>query len=703
MGKIEESLINVVGRLSSEQQALKEEDFSLDKREESILRGVQLSMRLMALNLAPKDEFQSTTISLPNHDENLKPELPIGAKMNNMLIYASPFKSLPPIGQSSNSTSSSNSADSLKSNNWNDDEWKHLVGEKELKLTQRFAMFISIFTSYVFLKHAILAVALQYQDSLLRRVRPTVRLGANRTEQCALPDDLLFDKDSLQGYRILIGLDRVWNTFGEPYSTLLGVGASYYCVMISYPLAFYMLNGWLLKRVKIRVDLLSFLFNPKLEKSRIKAELNLIMENVIKSAFNFAKEAENYRKRMLFEEMAKNSSSREKYLMSESSAHGNRALSFARLFLEGNFIDLVKPINLTPQVYKIQLALVKGISVFIFTFSGLAAISLICVYLNMEIFNRFTNRRELSECKLWNPNGLVLMKSHIQFEKLDAERDAYSLYSTEELLAYSLQNDTTLWNQFKVALSIEFKRFLSVETIIRLLEIGTLTFFNAIWFGLHSALYCAAHIDKLVWMSQIVGQIDYYIQRATISLETNKGVCKPSLCSSQNAEANLNAPSDLLEAFSVAYLNFHLFRNQQKNYQHLASLMMVQVAIPCIVSLAICYYLGYYERIGTAAVPVVFMSTCVVFFTNFYLTFGALMKSRIDQLMKRIFSLIAISSQIDEFKSSFALDLWRRQLVGEIDTRRIFAPSALGINLSFSKIVSLNLYLAALWLLISIK
>lgn len=224
----------------------------------------------------------------------------------------------------------------------------------------------------------------------------------------------------------------------------------------------------------------------------------------------------------------------------------------------------------------------------------------------------------------------------------------------------------------------------------------------------HFAFFIHLHSDKLTWLEQITSQVNDCISR--LSYIRHRYSFKESFMKSEMMTNSLNEELDeTIERITSTYLNFELFRREQKYYTKVANPMLAQEALQCLSCLFYCYYFNSRQSSNNSSSKVFYWisSTCVVMAANFYLTLGALLTSRMDKLIKRAEILVAISIQISPLAKqsaygfNYAIDLWRRLLTSELDSKKLLAPNIFGMHLSHGKLVNLNICLVTLWFLLA--
>lgn len=386
---------------------------------------------------------------------------------------------------------------------------------------------------------------------------------------------------------------------------------------------------------------------------------------------------------------------------------------------DANLVDLVRPASFSTKYQKL-LVIFNELFLKLATFTSIGiVVSLAFVLAFMELKERVSNRLISIDCSKWRNLAVPLNTFH------------------PELPSITDQNDLKVFENYNGKMSvfinliyIESKYYLTERNFCLLLEIALLlipaTFVLALYFDIYGHTFA----DKQVWIKQVQKQVKYCIKllykRKSILLlirkqadeRTNKemrGNRKLYHRSLNNVDVDDDDKDEsikidyyeslelfdykLIKALTVTYLNYELFRRQQKSYQRLMNFLVFQWSVLIGQDLISCYIVGTVIK-SSYTQFLLLLGTFAFMFFNLYLISGAFRINQIEKLIKSILELLAGGAN-NSMQLTHIMDLWRRQLIDEKEAKQLFSLKIFGIDISFEKILTLNGYLVALWFVLS--
>lgn len=581
-------------------------------------------------------------------------------------------------------------------------------------------MVVFIICSYSVLTQIASSLALYLYDllSVSNNNRPNIRIGANRTDKCALKTDIYFQGKALERHELLAKLSYYLEFFAEPFVSMLNVSSAYYFVLATFHLVYYYSNLVLFRSVQLPMDFVNFLLNPIKERRKVRNELCKIIHNLVNSSLDFGDyESQGFTKvksRNLSNCTTDAKQDEPLTLMGNKSLiadeleirfqgtwnmrrRRHRQLScikenydrqkFIRSMCDESFVTTIKPANLSLKWHQMQLNILK-LTLLFNHICYLNGVTLLFIMVPLALKLRTERRLSLIKCSQWNSNATSLEYSYAHLDELSSNED-FSAY-----LAYNETLSSTL-ELIKLIFFVEAKNYFSLKRVVRLIIHQTYSALSSTGISYNIIIFVHIHLDKLIWLEQITKQVDCCILGFTNILQKQLSASSSRETNSTDKKFNLDVEVEqILKLVAKSYSNFELFRRKQENYRIIANLMLIQEFGEFLLIFLICYLIGSRQFDQNNAF-LIYACTFIVFVADFYLILGALLTNKVNKLMKRLTILIAKSVELSPQKKrpAFAIDLWRRQMIGELETKKLLAPNLLGLHLSFGKLVSLNLYL----------
>jgi len=562
-------------------------------------------------------------------------------------------------------------------------------------ICSKFVILFNVST-LTFLSLEILYIArLMYErDKMIKDQSFNADFGSRRTEKCAFKDDI--DHDGRRGsdqYRTLEELNEALTFFGSFMNNLPGVGLMMFGIVGMAPIVFYYLGVITMLFKRFRVDHLAFLIDPVYERNRIRLQLDKLVEHLIDSLtvrrsslahLPSSMEAIKGNQSGVFEELE---ISRSNHLHSKFETKTKRIenLHFVQLLIEIYNSDQVKPANLTSKWHLRFLEITKPWIVFCILTSYLGTMANIMGIVFIDISLDTQMRLEALECKRLRANGTVLVEA----------LKPVGLVQSWQVEAYN-SFDGSLSSFLYLMLYIETRYYFKPRVLLLLFQYHLMIVFISIWSTFYVSLFVLGFVHKYVWVEQISQQV-----RVCVRLLTQLGEFK-------DREANSSGKSlheletertQLASLLTISYLNHELFRRSNFAHQHLARLLLAQIATLAASSFAFAYLVATNASSGYRS-PVLYSSLAIVSTLDIYLFASSFLVKQVEKLMRDLSRLQAhgISNSLGQLKHP--LELWRRQQLSDKETRKFFAASFLGTPVSYEKTLSINTYLFAIWLIL---
>lgn len=255
---------------------------------------------------------------------------------------------------------------------------------------------------------------------------------------------------------------------------------------------------------------------------------------------------------------------------------------------------------------------------------------------------------------------------------------------TEWKLAAYKNHDGSLGDLIKL-IFIETRFFLTWREISTYLQILNILVFGSFTISLYIGIYIAQYGSKTLWLNQIRLQVRGCIESLI------KSSVKTRNLDHDYAEENNNN----LRRLTLAYLNFELFRREQKSYQSLTDFLVTQMIL-MNAPLIIMTYLTLTVLRDEDTVITTLLVSYVFSFLNIYLLTSAIRTNMVLKLMKDLPRLLAYATA-NHLEQTLMARLWSAQILNYSETLSCFAPKLFGIPISFDRIVNLNAYLLVFW------
>lgn len=586
-------------------------------------------------------------------------------------------------------------------------------------LNRYFQLTCMIILHYFIIKFFLLTVFQYRLDVALKRWQPTVRRNATRTDKCALIDDLIYTDDTREALEVMIQ-SRKWLDFlSNPFSSVTGACAIMMNTLFLYPLFLITALRIFSQHYQVRIDFLCFMVDPEGECQYIHRILDHIVSTVIDSLKTYESNqdirqimsnrnepiplstleriADNpnltFIKRNVQSNAAQtrsinsnchpsnmsngitfNASCQQK----KKSLTNKEDLQFIRLLLDIRCSNLVRPSNMCANWHKILLKLVFY-GLFLFTIINLSFGFVVCTLISIgEFLLRASHRIGLSECKNWMPNGTLIRLEQIQLDELvSADQEAYRVYGG------------SFMNLLYLSVTIESKHlFGSTRRLITWIEVYMNLAGIMIWFTFFVYIYLIGIVDRVKWAEQIEKQVASCVQQFS----------KHQYNNSNQQATDQGADQELVRNSLISYLNYSLFKNRHKNFQFTNNCLVGQMTCLIVGTMIMAYLVATFVD-SQFTVVLLFSISYVISFVNLYLMSSAYLYGKVVKIMNNINRLLAYGTSLGSRNLAFSMEMWRRQLLNDKELTRFYAFNSFGASIAFDKLITVNAYLIALWLI----
>lgn len=531
---------------------------------------------------------------------------------------------------------------------------------------------------------------LQYErDRLLVGWQPEAKFVNNSA--CDSIEHLEFVKnDDADKFISINRLNRLLQDPGDSYSLQTrGLPVHMFATHLVVLFCYFYYSIYICHKRKIRIDLFSFLIDSKKERARVQEQIHTIHYDVLRSQ-GFSSFESSSRSDKECECQGK------MYLKSLGSPKNKTAASMSSdqvlrdllttsnveilIELKTSKFQSIQPANLTGRWLR---NMRRSISICLMT-TLLANVTLTSLgnvgYIYTELDLRIKQELQQLNCSNSDNHQLTGFRD-FSIAKLDfQQRRVYESYRhSEENASYT----QIIW--------IELTRYLSFPTIVSIIRHHIALCLESIWVSGFMTLHIFCHLDRTVWLDQIQRQIKT-CTRKTYWLKNVSGFH----CQIDDEGSIRQEHKSLAKIILIAYINLELFRKNQRNFKELVSLFIFQGGTFCASTLILVYFVGTKLDLNPKYISLI-AATYYVLLGNFYLLFGALLTSKVEKIRKSILELLAASKHTPLEQNHF-MDLWLRQLTSPSETRELLSPNFLGIYLSWSRLITINAYLAGLYI-----
>lgn len=543
-----------------------------------------------------------------------------------------------------------------------------------------------LFLLFLTLQFLFMLYLTQDHGRLMKKLRPR---SSSSLAGCSLRSNIYFESAlDLNDYKRWLRLDDQLDQLKVPMMSLPGFGLMALAVISSVFLIYHYLPMLYLRGKRIRMEEILFTFNPFEQRRRVRVELAEMTDNLVRVSMTNRTSTTTTSTNKLLDEIRHQRAQTESLMkrptfcqrfeqqQQQQTICELRDLKFVEILDQIKTLELVKPENLSAKSHRICV----NYKLFYMIASMLSTVAFQLLVVSLSVVTdlraKAQHRLAIFRCQSVLGDEATLIEDFIRLPKLESSQD-------RDLYLSNLNNINSFWSTLQLAVWVESKySFKDVSSIIVLLEMFCILITLGVWSVVYMAFFTSACINKLVWLQQLERQVES---------------CRQLADEQASQVAHLEANSKLCEQLTVTVLNFELFRRHHKEYRKLNTFLVAQIAALTSVELAACYCIAAFmvsSNIGT----IIFASAVIVLYMDIYLLCNAYISRKIEIILRKMMTTLAHCTSLEKSAQlESPLDLWRRQLVDQQESRRLFASSLLGFNITYDKLVPINGYLLLLW------
>lgn len=163
---------------------------------------------------------------------------------------------------------------------------------------------------------------------------------------------------------------------------------------------------------------------------------------------------------------------------------------------------------------------------------------------------------------------------------------------------------------------------------------------------------------------------------------------------------NLTDKKKLIQELTIAFINYQVFLSQQRHFKKLSSFLCSQGVGSATKVMILTWLVGMTVR-NDSVLVILSLASFSASFSNFYILKTSQVTKRIEDLRVDVMRLLAFGELCSLQLHIFTV--WRRHLVDIIESRKLYAPQLLGFYPTYDKLLTLNIYLALLWILLLMR
>lgn len=519
--------------------------------------------------------------------------------------------------------------------------------------------------------------------------KPQVKSGTNRTEFCALRENI-FDPNpryqiiSHQIYRGLlrIGISSVASTDFASFSLI------HMAITLATLLCFALIHS------NRRFPLAASLFSTSPLESRLNMRQNLAKLVNKESRGAGHKELLHVRyidacSKIVFMENSDYLSAQD---CSCKLSNQRDQIEFAKFLKSQRIIDQVKPASQSLKcLQKIQVAEKYSSYFFILSSIMVATITAVCITI-IEGYERVNQRLRQLECETWHPNG-TLIKDIFEMEPLEKE---------SEIVAYK-NFDGSIMSYVGLMAGVEIPKFVKLSVILSSTAFMVYILIIISWLTFYARIFSAEFISCLVWLGQLRSQLDKCKKLLEISCYYRHQVREASSDGKNNVELEKRILRNQYRAIErvmvIAYLNNELILANFGPYQGLGNFLARQFVVLASLNIGVCTIVQ-----TSTTVRLVTLTWLLTMASILSLSLFALMCSNLTNqficVSKAISNLLANASY-NSMELRYIVKLWRRHLMRSSEVRALYSIEAFGVQMSHKNLLTFNTSIFGIWLLIN--
>lgn len=517
---------------------------------------------------------------------------------------------------------------------------------------------------------------------------PQVVAGANRTQNCAHPKDIIYYRDK-RGYEGLMKQRQLLLEFGIPATPANIMLPA--CTVTGALVIILTLSGYLLSVIKGLVFSYSvqvFCSYPELTRRRIRESGVLLLDSILAMQntsihdspiiknINRISNAEDDRNKnyMFYQNPVQRSHRPDKNTPTiEGHISTERKLS-AELRI---FHSLMEPHCYSVWAWHLYINVRKYSGFLVFLAWMMTLILGIGVFLGKELSIRFDMRLKYLDCELWDRDAVFIRDYSMS---IDIFEPSYK----HRLKLWDYKNGiTTNWlvcylHEFVLMCNPRFV-FVWAELIIGCSLAG-------FWLSHDYIIYIDGFLFKFIWSQQIIRELRA-CSRALVILGHGRWPIyeHPAIKSSRYKQMEA--------ALLIAYCNFELYRKNQHYYRTFYEYYCFKNCLVTVGFVVLIY--TTYSKLASEGMAfivfLIFLSVCLTNVTNLICLLIMIKFQRIYCLLNDI-----VGKMSHVMSSKFYLiAVYQRRLLHDDDVQLLYSTKVIGIQLTRTMVISLNSYIIA--------
>lgn len=476
----------------------------------------------------------------------------------------------------------------------------------------------------------------------------------------------------------------------EPVTLLVLAGGSvfFFC--------FWFANYFLVGKKGLVIDVLDFMIDPIKARYNFDAELAKIVSS-LKTSIHYLSVFQSdfhkstsmslgniYQKNPKHSLPSRNTIRDRKYQQSRAGDPSNGVIETLH---ELKKFNLIRPANLTcswlRQVDNSFASLLYPVIVLQLVWPAFAIFVCQLGHIEEETRNRIIYLR----CKDLYPNRTI------HRNLLGCQWNQQKHLNTDQLNLYRYQSPSDLIGMLELIIEDSLYRCVTRRSLLSSLQFYLSLFYFSINFTFITLIYTITHIDKYKWISEIEAQIaeacDYLENPNFRTALFNKSEHKLD----QNDNHQIVSMKLLLP-----YINYSLFCSRHVHFRRFNDILNIKITAANLMLLSILYFTVLHAVNGLRPTLVggLFL---VVLSINALSMYPSIFIKRMLKLRKTIAKLVRIG-QSSQMEIAIQMSLWRNQLLEESELVALYAQRSILGHLSFYRLITINAYLMAIWIVI---
>lgn len=567
---------------------------------------------------------------------------------------------------------------------------------------------LSIYTADKAFRAAIAHLNLQLA---LNEWQPRLNRGANATEWCALKSDVISSTPTIN-YETVKGIRaKVIQLGSHDYivNDLIAYQLFIFSSLVAITYMDYLINANMMHRV----NGLRFSLNPQGERACVRRELNTIVDNVFNTLDNDL-ELDPKENPPPFEHDYQDEHNHQHYhhhhepdqsnpatvvppngkLVKASSScecrykARNDRLLFIRFIRDQRILEQVLPDCLSAGARNTLLAKI-WIPILIILIAIMSIDLGAFIYLNIhQALARVEARAQLLKCQHeWHPNATLIRDWQFFLEPLESKADL-------DLYLALLKGQVS---SLRVAIGVELPLIWTYQLLISSLQVVIVFILVSYQLCFQFYILVQGNMSKRLWVSELQQQLkncfsllDHFEKLAAIEGTCSASSSQPRLTPIYRVKVE--------RALTIAYLNFELFRRNQRPSLEFQNRFSTQVLGIFFSGLFYGSYILFILGPDKTSV-ILFLVMLFISITNMYVIVSLYVTLGIEALFKNINVLVAKATK-SEMELSYVITLWRRQMTTESQIKRTFTTCVFGLSFTERALITFNTSVLGVWLLL---